>query len=159
MINARSWQALLVLAVVLALPAAAGAITLPQVDDFEVGTTQNWTNGHSTLDVANIADGGPSGTGDNYLQVSSGTFGTGPPRLITFNVDQWAGNYNMAGVSGIAMDLKYINVASTGDIHPMRIALYNPLADNGYASSDNVSGGAFALPNDGAWHHWVFTLS
>jgi hypothetical protein len=161
MIQSRSRSALLftLLAACFCWPAAAYSITLPQVDNFQDGTTRNWTNGGAPT-ISNVADGGPNGAGDSFLQVTSTGVGTGGSRLITFNTTQWIGDYNMAGVGAISMDLKFISLGDpTTDIRPIRLAIFNPLTDTGYASTDSVPGGAFVLPNDGAWHHWTFTLS
>jgi len=140
-------------------PAIAYSVTPAQVDNFQDGTTQNWTNGGAPA-IVNVPDGGPSATGDKFLQVTSTGLGSAGSRLITFNTTQWAGNYNSAGVGAISMDLKYISLGDPmTDIRPIRLAIFNPLTFTGYASTDSVPGGAFVLPNDGAWHHWVFTLS
>src|SRR5207249_325543 len=106
----------------------------------------------------NITDGGPSGIGDKFLQVTSTGIGTAGSRLITFNTTQWIGDYNSAGVGAISMDLKYISLGNAmTDIQPIRLVIFNRLTSTGYASTDSVAGGAFVLPNDGAWHHWTFT--
>jgi hypothetical protein len=152
------WTALFVSSLLAAPPIACFGIVPPQIDDFQGGTTQNWTNGDlGPPFVANVANGGPNGAGDRFLQVTSTGTGTAGSRLITFNATQWTGNYNAAGTTGIAMDLKYIDPTST--IEPIRIAIFDPLTFTGYASTDSVSGGAFALPNDGQWHHYVFSLT
>jgi len=150
---------LLVAAIVLELPTAAWAITFPQADDFQDGTTRNWTNGAGGQGVTNIASGGPGGATDKFLQVSSGDF-PARPRFVTFNITQWIGDYNLAGVSAIGMDLKYVGVGDPMvDVQPIRIALFDPINKAGYASNNSVAGGAFSLPNDGAWHHWTFALT
>jgi hypothetical protein len=161
MIQSRSRRALVfTLVACFVWPAVAYCVTPAQVDNFQDGTTQNWTNGGAPA-IVNVPDGGPSGTGDKFLEVTS----IGPPngagsRLITFNTTQWAGNYNSAGVGAISMDLKFISLGDPElDIRPIRVVIFNPLTFAGYASTDNVPGGAFVLPNDGAWHHWTFTLS
>src|SRR5438132_13125182 len=97
------------------LPSIALGITLGQVDNFEDGTTQGW--GDPAGNSINIATGGPTGVNDNFLQVSSGTFG-GASKLITFNQSQWVGNYLSAGVSSISMDLKNLGSSTI----PIRIA-------------------------------------
>jgi len=152
------WIVLFAASPLAAPPVACFAIVQPQIDNFQDGTTQNWTNGAGGPPfLANVANGGPNGAGDRFLQVTSTDTGTAGSRLITFNTTQWAGNYNAAGITGIAMDLKYIDPTST--IEPIRIAIFDPLTFTGYASSDSVAGGAFALPNDGQWHHFVFSLT
>jgi len=156
----RGWRRLagIAPAIFMLIPAAGWAITFPQTDSFQDGTTRDWTNETDTA-VTNQASGGPGGTGDKFLQVSLGTF-FGAPSLSALNGEQWSGDYNTAKVGTIAVDLKYIAVGDPmADIQPIRIAIFDPLSFTGYTSSTGAPGGAFSLPNDGAWHHWVFSLN
>src|SRR5438128_1719277 len=100
----NSHSALFSLALFLTLaPLTVNALTLGQVDDFQDGTTDGWTTGHST--PANMATGGPSGAGDRFMQVvSTGGFGA-DSKLVVFNPSQWLGNYTGAGITGVAMYL------------------------------------------------------
>jgi hypothetical protein len=140
------------------VPAVGLAITFPHTDDFQDGTTQNWTNGAGGAGIVNVASGGPEGAMDKFLQVSSGSFPLRPD-LVTFNTMQWIGDYNSADVSAVSMDLKYISVGDPSiDVKPIRIALWDGKF-LGYASADGAAGGAFLLPNDGQWHHWTFSLT
>src|SRR5689334_8196515 len=95
--------ALLVFPVVVAFARVAECVTFNQVDTFQAGKN-NWTDGHAGDNLAVIANGGPNGAGDSYLQVSSGSAG-GEPRLITFNQNQWTGNYIAAHVKSVSMEL------------------------------------------------------
>lgn len=65
-----------------------------QIDDFENGTTENWTDGGSSVPPVNISTGGPAGANDNYL--SDPSLGGGGPgsKMVMFNDQQWAGNYS-----------------------------------------------------------------
>jgi len=55
---------------------ASAQITSNQSDNFEDGTVQGWSEGNpSPNPPANIADGGPGGSGDNYLQMSQAVVG------------------------------------------------------------------------------------
>jgi hypothetical protein len=131
------------------VPSLAFAITAGQVDNFEDGTTDHWTDGHGGDNVANITTGGPAGTNDNYLQVLSGTFGV-EPRLITFNQTQWIGSYSAAKVVGLKMDLKNFGASAL----PIRIAIREGTAGAtvaGYASTT-----AFSLLADSQWHKSAF---
>ncbi|MCA9263705.1 MAG: hypothetical protein KDA60_07635 [Planctomycetales bacterium] len=82
------------------------AATIGMVDDFENGKTQGWIHGTvSPNPPQNIADGGPAGTGDHYLQVTStGTFGAGS-RLAALNRSQWTGDLLAAGITAISADV------------------------------------------------------
>jgi hypothetical protein len=137
------------------VPSLSFAITAGQVDTFEDGTTDHWIDGPNLpSSVANITTGGPAGLNDNYLQVSSGTFGT-VPRLITFNQTQWLGNYAQlqnvtAKVVGVKMDLKNFGSAAL----PIRIATRE--GTGGAAVAGYASTRAFSLLADSQWHRSVF---
>ncbi|MCK5077043.1 MAG: T9SS type A sorting domain-containing protein [Calditrichia bacterium] len=112
---------LMVLFMVVVLGYSAEAqITLEQIDDFEDGTIMGWDEGvNSPNPPQNIVDGGPAGTGDNYLEnVSAGGAGAGS-KMVMENETQWAGDYVSAGVTYINMDM--INLGAT-DLH-MRISI------------------------------------
>ena len=96
------WTGLLLAASCLAGLPASG-VFVGQVDDFEDGTTQNWTIGNPNGPFApsSLPNGGPGGTGDGYLQLnSSGTGGPGG-KLTAYNPAQWSGDYIAAGVTGV----------------------------------------------------------
>src|SRR6476620_10626219 len=65
-----------------------------QLNDFETGTTQGWTNGGGASDPSNVTTGGPGGANDNFLRITArGGSGAGS-RLASFNrSSQWIGNY------------------------------------------------------------------
>ena len=136
-------------------PARATPV-LRQVNDFEAGNTQSWTNGHPTQTTppTNVVNGGPLGTGDNFLRVTATGSGGPGGRLVAFNRNtQWAGNYTTAGVTGVAMDLKNLGPSATSPTLRMRLA-FQDTAGNRF-----VDTAAFALPPDGQWHHTVFPLT
>src|SRR5262249_18278751 len=125
-------------------------ITLGQIDTFQEGTTQGWVD--PAFNTSNIANNGPAGAGDHYLQIVSGTFGGGV-RLTAFNRAQWLGNYISAGATGISMDLRNFGPNAL----PIRIAIREGTGNSltpGYASTV-----AFNLPADGQWHSAFFSLS
>jgi hypothetical protein len=141
---------LLVVPIVVTLARVAECVTLNQIDTFQ-GSKNNWTDGHAGDNLAVIANGGPNGAGDGYLQVSSGSAG-GEPRLITFNQNQWTGNYIAAHVKSISMELKNFGLSTL----PIRIAIRNQTGGavvQGYSSTN-----AFMLPADGNWHLAQFKL-
>ncbi|MBT3200876.1 MAG: PEP-CTERM sorting domain-containing protein [Phycisphaerales bacterium] len=85
---------------------AAGDPIPGQADDFQDGTTQNWTTGFSNpTPPVNVADGGPQGAGDAFLRVVSSGIGSSGSRPVIFNFTQWTGDYLTAGVDEIRMDL------------------------------------------------------
>lgn len=82
-------------------------VVLNQVDDFEDGTTQNWTEGSST-GPENVTTGGPAGTNDNYLRdfTSGNPGGSGSRMVIRSLGNQWSGNFTSAGVEAIRLDVR-----------------------------------------------------
>jgi hypothetical protein len=129
----------------------AQPILLGQIDTFQDGSTNNWTNGPLFPDPVNVPNGGPQGVGDRFLQVTSGGLGN-PPRITTFNVTQWTGNYISAGVTQVEMDLRNF----TGSALQMRWALRQ--VNGNQFTPGYVSTVPFNLPPDGQWHHAVFLL-
>lgn len=137
------------IAALLFVAARADAVSLGQIDDFEDGTTADWTEGvPSPNPPVNVPDGGPLGDGDAWLQnVSSGGSGPGSS-LVMFNFEQWAGDYLAAGVSAIEADLANFGAEP----------LYMRIAFEGEGGTQYGSTDAFVLPADGAWHHVRFDL-
>jgi hypothetical protein len=120
--------------------------TLGQIDDFQDGTTQNWSGAAGFF--GNVP-GGQGGAGDLYLEVNAtGGFGPGS-RIGTFNESQWAGDYLSAGVTGIQVDM-----ANFGDSDlEMRVVLLFGLGGD-WTSTDPA-----LVPADGEWHTYIFGLS
>jgi len=127
---------------------ASAQITSNQSDNFEDGTVQGWSEGSpSPNPPANITDGGPGGTGDNYLQnVSSGGGGAGS-RLAMFNTDQWKGDYTSAGVTDISMHMNNLGATNL----EMRLAFDG---NGGRFSSTN----AVSLSAGSGWQTVVFPI-
>ena len=139
------------LVVMLAAAAARGSITFGQLDDFQGGSVLGWQQGAvSQQQPSIISTGGPTGSGDEFLEnISSGGFGAGSKQIM-FNQAQWTGNYASAGVTRI--DAQMANLGSTP--LSMRVALRGGTAGT-YFSSTN----AVALPADGKWHPVTFNLT
>ncbi len=130
---------------VVALAVWAVAIALGQRDDFQDGTTQGWGGGANPI---NVPDGGPNGTGDRFLQITSrGGFGAGS-RLATFNLSQWTGNYQAAGVDGIRVHMRN----QSNQALSMRVVIFGPLG------SRYTSRNAITLPPDNTWRQVTFSL-
>lgn len=141
------------LAVMLAMILGVGAALAfdgTEDDDFEDGTTMNWQEGPpSPNPPVNVADGGPGGAGDNYLEnFSSGEFGAGG-RMAMFNPVQWAGDYNAVG-SAIVIEADMANFGPNA--LSMRLAVQS-LAGTWYSSTV-----AQPLAADSQWHPVVFEL-
>jgi hypothetical protein len=97
------------------ISAPARAVTLGQIDDFEDGTTQNWSVGFPhPAPPQNIPGGGPGGADDSWMLLTS-TGGDGPgSRLAVMNDAQWAGDYPSAGIGAIGMHLHNLSMS---DLH------------------------------------------
>lgn len=124
--------------VFLSLFASFGAaqVASGQIDDFQDGTTMSWSGG---ANPANVPSGGPAGTDDKYLSLTSGVNG----KIATYNITRWGGNYTTAGVGRIEADLK--NLGDT-ELY-VRVVLHGT---NGTRWSSKTP---FVLPVGGAWSH------
>lgn len=132
----------------LSLHYPVAAVTLGQLDDFEDGFRSGW-NG-DLPSISNISTGGPAGVGDNYLQVSSnGQNGPGS-RLVTFNTNQWTGDYVGSQMTAISMDAKNLGA---NPIH-LRIAI----GDGSVIPTWFVSTTPVILPVASSWQRAVFSL-
>jgi len=139
---------------------AARAISVSQIDTFGDSTIQGWRMGIPTVTdshMTNIADGGPAGAGDNFLQVvADGTAAQGG-RLTFFNRLQWTGNYTAEGVTAIAMDLKNFSPSESLNL---RLAINGGFRDPSF----NFIGGVFttsaniSLDSGSGWKQAVFSL-
>jgi hypothetical protein len=145
-------------ALLVALTSPAGAVVSGQTDDFQDGTVMGWQEqAGSPNPPTNVADGGPGGIGDRYLEnVSSGMAGAGG-RMIMFNQAQWTGDYVAAGVTSITGRMASFG---TGDGDPsddpelfVRLAI-----EGGPNSSRYGSRHAVRLPPSGLWHFFAFDL-
>lgn len=124
------------------------AIEPNQWDNFQDGTTQGWGSGAPNPNPpVVIIDGGPSGTGDAYLLVTSnGTSGAGS-MLITYNINQWSGDFITAGVTTVSMHMNNFNSEELN----MRVVLQGP--GGNFWSVDPVN-----LPAQSGWQVVQFSL-
>lgn len=90
-------------------------VTSGQVDDFQDGTKQGWSDvGAASAFADNISDGGPEGAEDAYLRnVTTGNPGGPGSRMIIKNTSQWTGDFTTAGVQSIILDVRALNVDVT----------------------------------------------
>ena len=134
----------------LALVRTSGAVSLGQLDTFQDGTTNGWTNGGLATPVANIARGGPAGATDRTIQVTATGGGAGG-RLTTFNFTTWTGNYIAAGITRIEVDLlNQSNVTLS-----IRFGFEFDLIQNapGYLTAPMV------LPVGSGWQHFSIAIT
>ena len=97
---------ILFFAAVSLLTAAAYPITPNQVDNFQDGTTQNWTSGSLNPIQPSVLPGGFGGNSDNFLRIVSSGSITAGGKLVFFNITQWAGNYITANIVNINMRIR-----------------------------------------------------
>jgi hypothetical protein len=130
-----------------ALPRAT-AVTIGQIDTFQDRTTDSWANGGTQ--PANIATGVPLGANDRFLELTSDGSGANG-RLTVFNRNQWLGNYIVAGVNEIDLDLNnFSNVALS-----IRLA-FKAGTFNG--APGYVTTMPFSLAPNSGWQHAVFSI-
>jgi hypothetical protein len=125
------------------------AQTLGQTDTFQDGTLNSWSSGvPNPTPPVNISSGGPQGSNDRYIRVTSSGSGGAGSRLIINNTNQWKGNYISAGIGNIKAFLK--NEGSS--VLQMRIAILS--ASNGCSSVDPVT-----VPVGSGWIAVNFPIS
>jgi hypothetical protein len=169
--------------------AAQAAVTGGRTDSFEDGTTQSWSRNveranaaaSTTVTPRNVADGGPAGTGDAYLQIVGDGAGS-TAHITAFNRDRWSGDFLAAGITRIELDLRNVqNVAEVQQVTTaaglvpairttaMQVRLVfsaRPRAlfelSPGVFTPGEVPQAwvtqAFTLEADDAWHHATFLL-
>ncbi|MEO8400118.1 MAG: hypothetical protein ABI550_09960, partial [Ignavibacteriaceae bacterium] len=130
------------------LISVTSAIEKNQVDNFQDGTTHGWQSGGSNPNPpVNVADGGPEGTGDSYLSISSnGSSGPGG-KLVVFNKSQWLGDYTSADVKAISM---FVNNLGNTDIS-LRVLLRG-------GGGDFWSSSGLAITSQSGWQTVVFSI-
>lgn len=104
--SARAALAAAALALTVALP--AHAVVAGQVDTFESGSTLGWGVGaNHPVPPTIVNTGGPAGAGDHYmlLRALGNTLGDPGSRLAVRNGAQWAGDYIVAGITAVTMDV------------------------------------------------------
>jgi hypothetical protein len=132
---------------------SAKGLVFDQLDDFEDGTTQFWTNGGAGAPpVLNINTGGPGGVDDNFMQITSIGGGGAGRFLVAFNQTQWIGNYIATGVTSIEMDLQNLGSVSLS----IRLAFKE---NGGFGAPGYLSSTAALLAPGSGWQHFVFTIN
>ncbi len=88
----------------LLMAGAAHGIEIGIVDAFESGTTDNWEEGNISSNPPMVTAGCGVGGSNCLSNVSSGGGGPGS-RQVTYNREQWTGDYGTAGVTQVQMQL------------------------------------------------------
>lgn len=133
---------------------SAVAVNVGQTDDFQDGTTMNWSNGEiiGVVPVTNISTDGPGGAGDRFIRLTADGSGSGG-KLVAFNRDQWLGDYVGGGVTSIEVDLRNQSSVSLS----IRMAFKN--GPGGGASAPGYLTQAAILPAGSGWQHFTFSLA
>jgi hypothetical protein len=131
---------------------STGAVTLGQVDDFEDGTVQGWTDGINSPNAPVNLAGGPPGSTRYLSDVSSGT-GTAGGKMTLFNQAQWVGDFIAAGITEIRAWVR-VDPSSAGPLN-LRIGFR---AASEFGMLGHVSLNAVVVPDDGVWREVVFPI-
>jgi len=131
------------------------AVVVGHTDDFQDLTTQGWSVGApSPAPPVNVPTGGPAGTGDAFLKLTSVGGQGAASRLTVINAQpKWAGSYISAGVTRIAMDVN--NLGNT----PLQLRLLFEDPQAGPPNNVAFSKTAIGLQADSGWQHIVFPIS
>jgi hypothetical protein len=147
-----------ILAAAWGMSCAAHAVVPDEVDTFAAGS-EGWFAGGGPMGAVPpvaptvIANGGPAGAGDSFLQITASGGEVAGGRLVAMNGSQWAGNYLSAGVTGIAMDLRNLGASDL----TVRLYFEDPIP--GPPVNEAVTTLGFFLPAGGAWTHALFPIS
>jgi hypothetical protein len=134
----------------LLLAQPARAIVFGQLDNFQDGTTREWSTGQFAPEVTNISTGGPAGAGDRYIRITADGSGAGG-RLVAFNFTTWTGNYIAAGVNVISISLNNFSAVNLS----IRFAFQSEIVQGGpgYLSQ------AMILPANSGWMNFTISLA
>ncbi len=132
-----------IVAGLIALPQSAdSAIVAGLLNDFEDGSTQNWSGNSAPT---NFATGGPAGASDNFLRIGGGN------RFAIFNSTSTHSGAIDPGVTAIQVDL--MRPASDPTDLEMRLVLFGPQTFDRWTSAN-----AETILADGVWRTYTFSL-
>jgi hypothetical protein len=142
----KGWVGILAVMAAFGMESASSRAATLHVDDFQGGTTAlGWSGGSSPTYTAN---GGPNGAGDAFVQISAFPGGN----LATYNTSpQWTGNFTTIGAETINVDMM---APSTSAPLAIRLVVMGPSKFIRWDSAD-----AQAVPNDGVWRNYQFSLA
>jgi hypothetical protein len=114
-------------------------------NDFQDLTTQGWTGPNAF----NVANGGPTGTGDAFLEITADGGGQGG-KLASYNTSDWIGNWQAAGVTQVTAQFKNFNNVQL----EMRIVLFDAVSHARWTSATPF----IVAPNSG-WTSATFSVA
>jgi hypothetical protein len=127
----------------LVAPASLAGLSPGLLSDFESGTVEGWEGGASPTP---IAEGGPAGAGDGYLQI-----GNDFSNFATYNMEDVAGPIS---ASVLAVDFDLMRPSEDPGALEMRLVLVaGTFLDERWTSSV-----AQVVANDGLWRTYRFSL-
>ena len=123
-----------------------------QTDDFQSGTTENWTGNFTAPPVLQL-NGGPAGVGDAFLLASTNS-PTGPGSNLSAHnsSSDWTGDYASLNAGSVKVDL--MSPLGSAALE-MRLVLFGPVDLNDRWTSTNAA----IVPNDGVWRSFEFSLA
>jgi hypothetical protein len=141
------YRVLFILFLVLPVPMTWSA-DLFHTSDFEDGTLDGWAGGASPT---RIPTGGPQGSDDAYLLLTSnGANGPGSKLATLNNASEWTGDYAAAGIQRIAVDMANFSMSPLD----MRVVLFGPTDP----ALRWASAAAHIVPTGSDWDTYEFFL-
>ena len=123
---------------------AVFAVSAGHIDDFEDGTTQDWQEGGASPNPpTNVANGGPDGVDDNYLENVSDGAGAGGKQIIFNTGANWTGDFGTSDINLVRLAVR-VDEGSEGPLE-LRLAFQGTTARF-------ISIEATSVPADGVWH-------
>ncbi|MDX2246455.1 MAG: multicopper oxidase domain-containing protein [Bacteroidia bacterium] len=91
-------------------PPPPPTVQYDQLDNFSDASTQSWgSGGPNPNPPVNVYSGGPTGSGDAYLEITSNGGSSSGAKLVAFNTAHWAGDYIAEGIKTIRMHVNNIS--------------------------------------------------
>lgn len=136
---------LLLLIFVFSVSHANADLVVGTISDFQDGTVQGWTQAFN-INVTNVPDAGPLGTGDNALELANG----GSGNFAMYN--ETVGGVISPAVGSITVDILRPFGESDAEI---RLVLFE---DPGIGGDRWTSTNATLISGDGLWNTYSFSI-
>jgi hypothetical protein len=142
-------------------PSQTAALVIGQTNTFQDLTTDGWFAGglgppgqHPPVPPQVVANGGPGGAGDAFLQITgTGALNAPGGRVVAIGGTQWAGNYSALAPVAIAMDLRNLGQ------NPLTVRLLLEDPQGAPPSDEGVTTLGISLPVGGPWQHAQFLIN
>lgn len=145
----RTLGILLIFALATGAPTTRAAVSLGSMDTFDDGILEGWFTGPSSPNpVVGVADGGPAGSGDGYLLITSNGGAGAGGRLVAMAGPQWLGDFASAGVTTIKLQANNLGASDLA----LRLAFVGASFSTAFTSQ------AVALPSGSGWSAVTFDV-